>query len=692
MPQQNKIPSTLPECIKAYAEAGYATFATEADKRPAYGTKWKDAKIDISPNPMKYPHSQFGVRLKSDDLVIDLDPRNMKGRKVWSELKTAVSLEDDVEKKATLVRSGNGGLHIYLRKPPGFAIQKNLKEYPGVDFLSEGAYVIGAGSWVANRPYTFEREPFAVVQAPGSLLNLIKRKVVDLGEIHHKGFEDTPDNIERFTDYLNELAPVAIEGESGDKTTFKVAAVGRDCNLSSQKTFELMSLIYNPKCKPMWGLNDLQRKVANAYSYATAPPGTRDPKVVLPNMVGEDPKKWMEELEHSKNGALKITLKNAVRLLKHELGIKGLFIYNEFSERLEVKGHVPWQNDRINRYNSIDDREIECIRLHLAETHFVEFSTATTWKAVDLVAAGNAYHPIRDMLEKYKWDGIPRVDTWLQKYCGAADTKLNIQMGRKVLCAMIGRVYNPGCKFDYVLVLEGVQGIGKSTTCEILGGEWYGDAPISPTDKDSIPYIHSKWVVELSEMVTPRKAETDRLKNFLSRREDDVRLPYARVRQRFPRQCIFIGTINPDDVGYLTDTTGNRRFWPVYCNEFDLEGLKRDREQLLAEAVILYKAGESLTLPHELIKENEDETLKRLADDPWQGVIADWAEANPDITEVTSQHIYRNVLNGNVHNMHTGHLRRIATALKNLGWIRRQCTTGIKYCKIVKVKGEDENN
>ncbi len=677
---------SLVECVKIYADAGYATFATTEDKEPVKGFSWLKAKIDTGPNLMKYPHNQFGIKLKADDLIIDLDPRNMKGRRIWSEIKQQVSTLSEIETQATIVRTGGGGLHIYLRKPKTFNIRKTIKEFPGVDFLSEGAYVIGAGSQVKGKIYTFLSSPFAVVDAPDGLLNLIKRTVVDLGKVMHKGFSDIQDNIERYVEYLNKLAPIAIEGENGDKTTFTVACRGRDYNLSMQKTFDLMAKYYNPKCKPMWENRALQRKVSNAYNYNEAPPGTRDPEVVLPDMSNtKDPKKWQLGLETSKAGAYKTTMRNAVLMLKHELGIKGVFIYNAFNERLEIKGKVPWEKNRINRYNAIDDREIECIRLHLAEKFSVEFSSQTMWKAVDLVAAGNVYHPIKDVLETYKWDRVPRVDTWLQTYCGSANNNLTNVMGRKVLTAMIARIYSPGCKFDYVLVLEGAQGIGKSTTCEILGGEWYGDAPIDPQDKDCIPYIHSKWVVELSEMITTRKTDNERLKNFLSRREDDVRLPYARARQRFPRQCIFIGTINPDDVGYLTDTTGNRRFWPVFCERFDLEGLKRDREQLLAEAVQIYKKGESLMLPYELIKENEEETMKRLAADPWRWIVAEWIEANPEITEITTQHLYKNVIGGNVQTMHTGHQRRVAQALKDAGWIKQQTLKGLKYTKPVKM-------
>jgi hypothetical protein len=457
--------------VQEYAEAGYATFPTIGDKVPIKGCDWKNAVVDTAPELAHYPHGQFGVKLKADDLVIDLDPRNMQGRPVWTELTRKIPTLKTVEKQATLVRSGSGGLHIYLRKPPGFPVRKALPDFPGVDFLSDGRYVIGAGSCVNDKMYTFIVSGFNAVHAPPELLHLLRRPVVDLGEVNHPGFSDTPENVVRYVDYLQAHAPVAIEGEHGDIATFKVACRGRDYNLTSQKTLELMTMYYNPKCKPHWEARELQRKVANAYTYNEAPPGTRDPAVVLPDVPSEDDKKWMRELEYTKARSLKVTLKNAVLLLKHELGIKGMFIYDAFNERLEIKGNVPCKKSRINRYNVIDDREIECIRLHLAQTHNVEFSTQTMWKAVDLVAAGNIYHPIKESLESYKWDGTPRIDTWLVTYCGTSNTELTRQIGRKVLCAMIARVYAPGCKFDYALVLEGKQGIGKSKIGRASGRE-----------------------------------------------------------------------------------------------------------------------------------------------------------------------------------------------------------------------------
>jgi len=692
MPKQTKakIPSALIECVEVYAEAGYSTFNCYKDKKPAVSS-WLEAQRDTAPNVMKYPYGMFGVKLKKDDLVIDLDPRNMGKRLVWSELKLRVSTLEDLQSSATIVRTAGGGSHIYLRKPEEFNIRKTLREFPGIDFLTEGCYVIGAGS----NGYTFYSPPFSETHAPAGLLNLIRRKTVDLGEINDRGPNDSQSNIENFIRYIHKLAPVAIQGQKGDETTYKVACRGRDYNLSARKTLELMAKHYNPKCNPMWELRDLERKVSNAYVYNTQPAGTRDPEVVLPDLEGEDPNEWEKLLDWNKkdgvNTTPKITFNNIEVMLKNIIEIKDKFVYNAFNERLEIKGHVPWENNRINRYNAINDREIESIRLFISRKMKAQFTSNDMWKAVDLVAAANVYHPIKDVLEEYKWDGTPRIDTWLTKYCGAPDTELVRVMGRKVLLAMIARVYSPGCKFDYVLVLEGKQGIGKSTTCEILGGEWFGDAPIDPKDKDCIPYIHSKWVIELSEMITSRKTEADRLKNFISRREDDVRLPYARARNRFPRQCIFIGTINPDGVGYLNDPTGNRRFWPVHCTSFDLDGLKRDREQLLAEAVQEYKKGETLMLPHALQKEAEAEANERLSKDPWEWIISEYLQTQPDKTEITTQHIFCDILGGAKQKMTTGDLRRIADALKRLGWVRRKTIDGVKFIKAIKVGGNENS-
>jgi putative DNA primase/helicase len=236
---------------------------------------------------------------------------------------------------------------------------------------------------------------------------------------------------------------------------------------------------------------------------------------------------------------------------------------------------------------------------------------------------------------------------------------------------MVARVLYPGCKFDHVLILEGEQGIGKSTCCEVLGGEWYGDAPIDIQDKDTVEYVHSHWVVELGELVSLRKADISRLKNFLARKEDDVRKPYMRARDRYPRQCVFIGTVNPEGIGYLVDSTGNRRFWPVQCTKFRMNELRRDRNLLLAEALAAVKAREQLHLPREIENMSLNESEFRVMSDPWEEILLAWMENNPKVSSITTADIYRDVLGGSVLTMTISHQRRIATLLRKTGqWVR----------------------
>lgn len=681
------IPRSLIDHVTAYASQGYATFATQTDKRPLHGVKWLESKVDRAPNPMGYPCGMFGVRLKEDDLIIDLDPRNMQGRKVWSELKEKAGITDGIE-DTMLVRTQSGGMHIYLRKPPHIQVRKNMTEFPGVDFLSKGSYVLGGGS----RGYEIIRSPFKCKDAPAGLLDLIQRRpqTVDHGDIRHKGFQDTDMNKERFVEYLTTIAPIAVEGENGDVTTFKVACRGRDLNLTPATTHALMLEHYDPQCQPPWGHDELLIKVRNAYVYNEDMPGKNDPATVLPDLppLTED-KEWKDRLDRAKGGKLLPTLKNAVILLQKEVNMQGMFALNLFTEQLEVRGTVPWDNKRINKFREINDREIEHIRFYFANTFGVEFASLNLWKAVDLVAANNHYHPVQDHVNAMKWDGVPRIDNWLMTYCGVEGSRLHSEMGRLFMLGMVGRVLSPGCKFDYVLVLEGPQGIGKSTACSILGGPWFGDAPIDPKDKDSIPYIHSHWVIELSEMLTTKRSDIDRMKSFVSCQVDDVRLPYARSRTKYPRQCVFVGTVNPDDSGYLSDITGNRRYWCVTCSKFDLAGLKRDRDQLIAEAVSIWKTRKpELFLERELEKESWDAAALRMSIDPWQNMLELFLKTHPELTRVTTAEMFRDALGGQVLQMHTGHQRRIAACLKQLGWEFYRTAQGHKY--VLPVKKEKE--
>ena len=210
------------------------------------------------------------------------------------------------------------------------------------------------------------------------------------------------------------------------------------------------------------------------------------------------------------------------------------------------------------------------------------------------------FDPLNDYLDarRGKWDGVQRIDTFLEQYCNAQTTELNgkdvsgyvRKISRKFMLQCVARGLDPGCKADNVLVLEGLQGIGKSRLLCALGGEFFTDMPIDITNKDSLMLVARRWIVELTELETLKPDQVRSLKGFFSRRSDTFRRPYGRNDADYPRRAVFIGTTN--ESAYLSDPTGNRRYWTVRCGtKLQVHNLARDRDQLFAEAVAVYDAA-----------------------------------------------------------------------------------------------------
>jgi putative DNA primase/helicase len=258
---------------------------------------------------------------------------------------------------------------------------------------------------------------------------------------------------------------------------------------------------------------------------------------------------------------------------------------------------------------------------------------------VDSIARHNSYHPVRDYLESLPdWDGKPRINSWLLDYCGveSIDSSPNqyaMEVGEKFLISAVARILDPGCKVDHMLVLEGPQGIGKSTAVRILAGEWFTDQLAELGSKDASMQLRGAWIIELSELGTLGRAETAREKAFISQQMERYRLPYGHRVVHMPRQCVFIGTTNADT--WLKDETGGRRFWPVQCGQIDLSALQRDRDQLWAEALARYRDGVKWWLEDAgVIQQAIEEQRGRYVEDVWQEKVT--AYANEEAGRPTS--------------------------------------------------------
>lgn len=334
-------------------------------------------------------------------------------------------------------------------------------------------------------------------------------------------------------------------------------------------------------------------------------------------------------------GSIYPTFRNALLLIGAEGWDLG---YNELTQNFGMRGEVafPWPEHLGYAFNDPIRREV---RLHLISRWGVTFKIQDVEEACLTLARRNAFNPVCDYLNDVQrgWDGVARVDRWLETYLGVTPTKDNEAYVRAiakiVLVAGARRARQPGCKYDEMLILEGPQGWGKSTALRILGGDYFSDANLGNlTEKQAPMKLRGVWLQEFGELTALRKAEVDELKEFLAYQSDKYKIPYAKFEEDFLRRCFFIGTVNPGGGAYLVDLTGNRRFWPITCGIIDLEALSRDRDQLWAEAAMMESRGDSIRLDPSLYEAAKAEQDARLADDPWVERLAEYLERlNPKI-------------------------------------------------------------
>jgi len=276
-----------------------------------------------------------------------------------------------------------------------------------------------------------------------------------------------------------------------------------------------------------------------------------------------------------------------------------------------------------------------------------------------------AFHPSRVYLGRLAWDRTPRLDRWLSYYLGAEQSIYVTAIGRMFLIAMVARIIEPGCKCDYMLVLEGEQGAGKSMACAVLAGPWFSDSlPDVARDQEVAQHIRGKWLIEIAELSATSRAEAEALKAFVTRPVERYRPSYGRKEVIEPRQCVFIGTTNKST--YLRDETGGRRFWPVKVGSIDIEALRHDRDQLFAEAVWRYRAGEKwwpdAAFETEHIRPAQDD---RFEADPWEEAIATYAMRLPRVRviDVACEALFLEKAK-----VGTTEQRRISAVLTKLRW------------------------
>ena len=361
-----------------------------------------------------------------------------------------------------------------------------------------------------------------------------------------------------------------------------------------------------------------------------------------------DPDAWKKKLEYEdKSLQLKNTLRNLTLILENDPNLKDI-VFNQHLDGMEIKGDVPWRHPS-KFWRDADDAQL----ISYVDENYGTFSQRNYDIAVAKVTDDRSYHPIREFLQALpEWDKVERVDTLLIDYLGAADNKYVRAVTRKTLCAAACRVLNPGCKFDTMLVLNGSQGIGKSTLIARLSGEWFSDSlSLNDTkDKTAAEKLQGYWILEIGELAGLRKAEVETLRSFLSRQNDIYRASFGKRTTPHPRQCVFFGTTNAES-GYLRDTTGNRRFWPVKTlgggSKCSWDITREEVLQIWAEVMHHVKAGEKLYLDPEVEALAKAEQREAMESDEREGLVREYLDALlPDNWDDMDTFERRNFLDG----------------------------------------------
>lgn len=336
---------------------------------------------------------------------------------------------------------------------------------------------------------------------------------------------------------------------------------------------------------------------------------------------------WKADLEYTKSGKLLCSIANIILILENDHALKGHIAHDLFSGADIAVNGLPWNKDA-KQWTDADDANL---RVWLEKNYDITGKEKIN-DALTAVLTRHSYHPIRNYLNALQWDGVPRLDRIVIDYMGAEDNELNRAMSRKHFTAAVARVFNPGCKYDYCLIMTGAEGMGKSTLLSIMGGPWFNDSIVTTEGKEGMEQLRRAWIIELGELASIKRSDVEQVKGYLSKQVDIYRAAFGHRVAEYPRQCVFCGTTN--ETLFLKGDNGNRRFWVIpvdaklrrYPNWH--ETLKQDRDQLWAEAVHYYKQGEKLYLSDTLEFEarQRQEEYNDDSDDPTISLLQKFLE------------------------------------------------------------------
>jgi hypothetical protein len=378
---------------------------------------------------------------------------------------------------------------------------------------------------------------------------------------------------------------------------------------------------------------------------------------------------WLSQCATNKHGSPLQNLENTMCALRLDPAVRAAVAYDEMLCAAMLLHPIPMgPSTHRHEPRPLTDVDVTQLQEWLQVAGLHNVAKDTVHQAIDLRAHECAFHPVRQYLDGLNWNGTSRLSSFFPIYFGTENTDYAKAIGTMFLVGMVARIFEPGCKADHLPVIEGPQGILKSTACRVLGGDWFSDnLPDITAGKDAAQHLRGKWLIEVSEMHAMNRAEAAHLKAFITRQVERYRPSYGRKEVIEPRQCVFVGTTNRDT--YLGDETGGRRFWPIKAGRIDIDALIRDRDQLFAEAVVRYHDGAEWWPDKDFERKHiMPEQAARYEADTWEENIADFLKG---ASRVTIGQVARDALHIELPRIGTAEQRRIAAALVRLNWKRQ---------------------
>jgi predicted P-loop ATPase len=638
----------------------------------------------------------IGFRMGPADLVLDFDPRSMdrslEDAISYLEERFSFSLAD-----APTVTTGSGGLHIYMELPQeylGCKFRNEMPELPGVEHKCFGKQVVASGSkHPCGGMYTSTKGSMdSPVLMPDTYLGAL--------EVVAKSSDcDATVSNGRLSDMLAYLDPsdfasndswiqlamachAATGGEgreefvewsvsdseySGQEETIRMRWDSfKGGGITAATLFKVVSEaggseLLRDEPEQAFGsaeFSEQDQAILSAPPRFTAPVGGPDTDGLF---------------DREKSGRPKRTLENCMKAIE-AMGLEPAL--NALSQEVSLGGDLSKARKYFPEINkSITDLTLHGLRRAIISDYMFEPSLQQVSEAISCLAVPHSFHPIKSYLSDLVWDGEDRITEFFHRYAGGEKGAYNAGVAEMFFRASVARVKEPGIKFDSMIILEGAQGCGKSTLIKVLGGDWTLEglpSTNSMDNKDVIQAIQGHWLVEVEELAVMSKSDVESIKAFVSRTTDKARFAYARESREYRRQCVFIGTTN--DAEYLLDSTGNRRFIPVEVNSVALAELRRDRDQIWAQAVQLWLANptvESLFLKESLWAEaGEQQELRRIADPIEFKLLGHLRQIEPEVDFIGQEELVF-VAFGKVDgsSIQTKDMRRLGRAMQTIdGW------------------------